>query len=333
MEALINDTERLNKFLEILPEIDVYEFLNHELCKAQYIDQHANMIDEYNQYKQTVLSHFHNQKIEDAKKIFDLVFDKLHSFLLNNFYQLGDSHLMGLLPQDKFSNWNFWGEKLNELTLLCNEFEKKYKTLITIANLPKLEISNHEEGSKTQEENNKPIFPYPLPAGTTWKNMVITFLDDENVFISVKNKELNINYAGMGFLDKRCNISRPNEAWLFLRTLAELYGELTSKDPQRREKYVKQKELLSKSLKYYFSISDDPFYPFKDPLPKNEKNSNSYKIRITLSYQKKKEEPKKVDSYLSYTETKTETPEEKLDRETAEYFKEQTPSKYTFNEK
>lgn len=145
----------------------------------------------------------------------------------------------------------------------------------------KMEIEGLEKGlgaiAKTRKED-KNKFPYKLHAGTRWENFTIKFLDDENVFIQIKQFEHNTDYKEMGFIGRGTNPS-PSEAWTFLKVLAGLNGELTIKDPEARDKYKKQKELLAKSLQDYFLLDYDPFYPYHSS---SEKSGNSYKIKITL---------------------------------------------------
>lgn len=157
-------------------------------------------------------------------------------------------------------------------------------------------------------------FPHRLPAGTGWQNITIKFLNDEEVYIQVKQFKHSTDYKEMGFVGKGNN-PNPSEAWTFLKVLASarLNGELTLKDPEARDKYKKQKELLAKSLQSYFSIEYDPFYPYRSSA---EKQGNLYKIKITLI-------PPPEES-----SSKPDTQEEKDDLSVKEYFDEQTPQVY-----
>ena len=132
-----------------------------------------------------------------------------------------------------------------------------------------------------KEDKNK--FPYKLPAGTIWGNIIIKFLNDEDVFIQVKQLKHNTNYEEMGFVGKGNN-PNPSEAWTFLRVLAhQVNGELTIKDAEAKDRYKKQKELLGKALQKYFLLDYDPFYPYHSS---SEKSGDSYKIKLTLILQK-----------------------------------------------
>lgn len=144
-------------------------------------------------------------------------------------------------------------------------------------------VSGLHEGLKALKltkslENNGPKFPYKIPAGTCWKNIIIKFLDDERVEIWVKRLKHVTDFKEMGMVGKG-NLPTPCEQWLFLKVLAKCYGELSIKDTESRDKYKKQKQALSETLKNYFSIDYDPFYPYQSC---QEKIGNSYKIKLTL---------------------------------------------------
>jgi len=144
--------------------------------------------------------------------------------------------------------------------------------------MPELQVKGLKEIAKARKQDDKPKFPHKLPAGARWEEMIIKFLDNENVFIQIKQFKLKTNYQDMGFVGKGNN-PNPSEAWIFLKVLSRLNGKLTIKDTEAKDKYKKQKELLAKSLQSYFSIDYDPFYPYRSS---SEKNGNSYKIKITL---------------------------------------------------
>lgn len=164
-----------------------------------------------------------------------------------------------------------------------------------------------------KKEDREHKFPHKLPAGTIWENFIIKFLNDENVFIQVKQYKHTASYREMGFVGKGNN-PNPSEAWTFLKVLAQVNGELTLKDPKARDKYKKQKEFLAKSLKDYFSLDYDPFYPYRSS---SVKSGNSYKIKITLI-------PPPADIQKSITNTD----EEKDDLGLRDYLDEQAPQVY-----
>lgn len=124
---------------------------------------------------------------------------------------------------------------------------------------------------QTVEPSKK--FPHKLPSGTMWENVIIKFIDDETVYIDVKKLSHTTTFADMGFAGPGKN-PKPDVQWVFLKVLALQNGELSIKDKAANEKYRKQKELLTKGLREYFSIDYDPFHPYQV--------NNSYKIKLTL---------------------------------------------------
>ncbi len=155
----------------------------------------------------------------------------------------------------------------------------------------KIEVSGLSEGLKALRAKEAliagPKFPFKIPAGTHWNNVIIKFLNDEEIEIHVKKLKHITNYKEMEMIGKG-KIPTPSEQWLFLKVLAQYQGEITIKDPEAKDKYKKQKQALTETLRNYFSIDYDPFYPYKS-CP--EKGGNSYKIKILLIPPIKKEIP------------------------------------------
>lgn len=145
-----------------------------------------------------------------------------------------------------------------------------------------IEISGLTEGLKALRpeslENTGPKFPYKIPAGTHWNNIVMKFLDDEKVEIWVKKQKHITDYKEMGMVGKG-KIPEPSEQWYFLKVLAKCNSEITIKDNEVKDKYKKQKQSLTETLRNYFGIDYDPFYPYQS-CP--EKGGNSYKIKLLL---------------------------------------------------
>jgi len=142
-------------------------------------------------------------------------------------------------------------------------------------------ISPKRVVENVDDSYNSPKFPYKLPSGIEWTSVVMRFQTNENVLIKVLQYEYATNYEAMGFRDCRNRgIAKTNEQWTFLQVLAKKEGEITIKDKEAKGKYKKQKELLTKKLKSYFSIDYDPFYPYHSSA--NGKEGNSYRIKIIL---------------------------------------------------
>ena len=123
-----------------------------------------------------------------------------------------------------------------------------------------------------------PKFADVLPAGVAWARIWLQFEDEENVMITVGQYRRGASYADMGMADRRGKTLKPNMQWEFLLLLAKKGGELSFNDSEADDKWVKQKELLSKKLKSYFRMDSDPFFPYV----------NKYKIRLMLMAPEKK---------------------------------------------
>jgi hypothetical protein len=141
----------------------------------------------------------------------------------------------------------------------------------TTDNLKAYKNRINEEGEYAE---TAPTFPYAVSGGTKWGNISMTFLNKEDVSITVVRKEYTTNFQEMGFANKRWKTPHPNELWTFLIVLSKLGGEMTITNPEKKDKYKEQKALLSKKLKSYFKLADDPFFAYRD--------GRSYKIRMIL---------------------------------------------------
>ena len=124
----------------------------------------------------------------------------------------------------------------------------------------------------TPLSQKKEIIPLKLPPNTKWKDITIKFLDGEVVEITAPAFSTKANYKEMGLQDDRTQ--KQNKQWKLLQLLAEKHGALSWLDRQATTSIKKKKQLLSDTLKAYFSIDEDPFFPYK--------KVNAYKIKMNL---------------------------------------------------
>lgn len=117
-------------------------------------------------------------------------------------------------------------------------------------------------------------FPYRIPDGTNWENVIIQFVDAEHIEIRVGKWKHTASYIELDMADKRGKEYRPSEQWHFLKILADLGGEVSFKNGGAQWKLKKQKQALAEKLKSYFSIGYDPFFPYKQ--------YGRYKAHMTL---------------------------------------------------
>ena len=59
-----------------------------------------------------------------------------------------------------------------------------------------------------------------------------------------------------------------------MKILAEKKGQISWEDGEASENIKKKKQLLSDTLKAFFRIDDDPFYPYRD--------EKAYRTKFTL---------------------------------------------------
>ncbi len=105
-----------------------------------------------------------------------------------------------------------------------------------------------------------------------WQEITIQFLNGHDVHISAKATTETVNFKAMGFEDARTGL--PNTQWALMRILAENKGQVNWKDSEAATNIKKRKQILSDTLKAYFRIDDDPFYPYRD--------ERAYRTKFTL---------------------------------------------------
>ncbi len=266
MEQMFNDSARFEKIIKLLPEQKII-ILADELSNGYYSKGFLEMLINYKDYSETIMSEFKDRKIEKNRKAFNESIQSLLRFLSTHFFSQSEKYY-ALYPELKETpKWDKWFE---ELHIETEVFQRKYNELFAVGKKVLDELSSTPE--KISEAKNK--FPHKLPAGVEWKNFIIQFLNKEEVFIKVNRFKENEKYIDMGFADNRFSEPQPNEGWSFLWVLAQYNGELTIKDPDAKDTYKKQKGLISKALKFHFSMESDPFYPYQE--------TKSYKTRFTL---------------------------------------------------
>jgi hypothetical protein len=211
-----------------------------------------------------ILKHFYLAGIINIDDYEDINSKMLKSFLQSSLYVQAKKNDTNLKQQNN----------TKQDTQIANQLPLPITGEIVVSGLNEsLKALRHKE-----PEKSGPKFPYKIPAGTHWNNVIIKFLDEERVEIHVKRLKHITDYKEIGMIGKG-KVPTPGEQWLFLKVLAKCFGELSFKDTEAKDKYKKQKQILTETLQNYFSIDYDPFYPYQSSL---EKGGNSYKIKLTL---------------------------------------------------
>jgi hypothetical protein len=150
--------------------------------------------------------------------------------------------------------------------------EETIKEPIPVKIVGDVVVRGFEEKVVLQKSKNKRIQLRKFPADTKWEDITIQFLNGQEVIIKVRDSIFQITYEGLGFQDERRKL--PNKQWEFLKDLSEAGGEISWRNARASAKGKKQKQLLADTLKAYFQIDEDPFYPYK--------KEKAYKIKINL---------------------------------------------------
>ena len=104
---------------------------------------------------------------------------------------------------------------------------------------------------------------FPTPKGARWEQVVMRFVSNDDVKISLGNVTREVNFAEMGFRDGRTG--RPIKLWNTLVLFATHTGEIAWGDlpPRVHDKLKHNVSELRKRLKAYFGIDGDPLYPYR----------------------------------------------------------------------
>lgn len=118
-------------------------------------------------------------------------------------------------------------------------------------------LSSHEKYRQRVRHAKTPIKRFPTPSGATWEQITIRELDGHTVRITVDGVSEVETYHGMGM--KNAKNGQPDIQWKLLMQFADEHGHLTWHSSNADRKNQKRKELLSKRLREFFSIDEDPF--------------------------------------------------------------------------
>ena len=117
----------------------------------------------------------------------------------------------------------------------------------------------NENDTKKADQNNF----FPTPKGATWGDVTIRFVDGHTVAVSVGDGWIRCNYTQMGMVNKKNG--HFTKQWKLLQKFAESKGEIDWNSPYANDRVKKQKQELSKHLRNFFCMDDDPIeYVKKD---------------------------------------------------------------------
>lgn len=108
-----------------------------------------------------------------------------------------------------------------------------------------------------QPESADGVVFFSTPAGTTWEDVSIRFIDRHSVYIDVQGVTGKYHCTQMGMASKKN--AKPTVQWALLETFAEGYGRIDWRNTNASRKNQKRKEKLAADLRRFFRIGDDPF--------------------------------------------------------------------------
>ncbi len=97
---------------------------------------------------------------------------------------------------------------------------------------------------------------FDTPAGINWSNITIKFVDGHRVSIKAGEARKTLDYTKMGMASTKN--SEPTKQWELLRAFAESYGQIDWKNRFASDRLKKQKQELSKRLRVFFRLEEDP---------------------------------------------------------------------------
>lgn len=108
-------------------------------------------------------------------------------------------------------------------------------------------------------EENDVCKKYHLPSGAVWEDVTVKFQSEVEVTIKCDQRPSPecFHYSDLGLANKKNR--NPTLAWELFKLMASNEGELSPPNAQdSKSKGHKQKELLSKKLRSFFMLEDEP---------------------------------------------------------------------------
>lgn len=111
-------------------------------------------------------------------------------------------------------------------------------------------------------QNAGHISYFPTPIGIRWEDITIQFVDGHTVKITVGNITKRYTYTQMGMYNK--NTGNFTDQWKLLLAFAEAKGSIDWCSRFARDTLKKQKQELSKRLRKFMRLEEDPIEYIKD---------------------------------------------------------------------
>jgi len=132
-------------------------------------------------------------------------------------------------------------------------------------------------GTNNPETVIRNVVNFPSPPDLKWKDVTITFYQDDAVKIRAQNVEKKYTFAEIGFKDGRKG-DAPNSRWNMLRDGFAVHGgAIKWEDDLSQNEKVNLKKTVSdigSTLKSFFNMTDSPFQGYH--------SSRGYKLKLAL---------------------------------------------------
>ncbi len=118
------------------------------------------------------------------------------------------------------------------------------------------QAAQYKKDTQTKSSKEKTGETFPLPQGAKWSDLIIEFSDGHVVSVKFQDKRKRFTYAQMGMVSSKSG--NPNKQWDLLKSFAESYGQIDWQNRFASDKLKKQKQELSKRLREFFRLEEDP---------------------------------------------------------------------------
>ena len=97
---------------------------------------------------------------------------------------------------------------------------------------------------------------FPAPPGSRWEDIVMEFRAEEVINIRCRDITRRVEPEHLGMKSQKNG--KPTNQWVLLQSFARREGLITWGDPEANDRIKQQKRQLSKKLRAFFGIEDDP---------------------------------------------------------------------------
>jgi len=126
----------------------------------------------------------------------------------------------------------------------------------------------------TPKEEEGPLERFRTPPGTRWEDIVMEFRAEEVINVRCKGVTRRVEPEHLDMKNRKNG--RPTNQWVLLQLFARRGGLITWKDPEANVRIRQQKRQLSRKLKAFFGIEDDPVVWDRD--------ERGYRTRFTVRW-------------------------------------------------